>query len=161
MAAPRSVFCVVVVIIFVLHTLKTVPGQVMTVEEVHEYREQVRSMFQHAYDGYLRYAYPYDELQPLTCDGTDTWGRCEDVVETEVNFKNDSPGIFHRYCSGLFRSGCLGGWRMSVFFEITLDSVRGYWSGRVTCPRNSLLPRLTALYHHNYSGPKKGVRSTV
>ncbi|XP_066289002.1 ER degradation-enhancing alpha-mannosidase-like protein 2 isoform X2 [Branchiostoma lanceolatum] len=74
MAAPRSVFCVVVVIIFVLHTLKTVPGQVMTVEEVHEYREQVRSMFQHAYDGYLRYAYPYDELQPLTCDGTDTWG---------------------------------------------------------------------------------------
>ncbi|XP_078690236.1 ER degradation-enhancing alpha-mannosidase-like protein 2 isoform X1 [Branchiostoma floridae x Branchiostoma belcheri] len=51
-----------------------VPGQVMTVEEIHGYREQVRSMFQHAYNGYLQYAYPYDELQPLTCDGTDTWG---------------------------------------------------------------------------------------
>ncbi|XP_035678895.1 ER degradation-enhancing alpha-mannosidase-like protein 2 [Branchiostoma floridae] len=74
MAAPRCVFCVVVAIISVLHTFTVVPGQVMTVEEIHEYREQVRSMFQHAYDGYLQFAYPYDELQPLTCDGTDTWG---------------------------------------------------------------------------------------
>ncbi|XP_065363098.1 uncharacterized protein Edem1 [Calliphora vicina] len=39
-----------------------------------ELREQVRSMFQHAYDGYLRYASDYDELRPLTCDGVDTWG---------------------------------------------------------------------------------------
>jgi mannosidase alpha-like ER degradation enhancer 2 len=31
-------------------------------------------MFQHAYDSYLRYAYPLDELLPLTCNGTDTWG---------------------------------------------------------------------------------------
>ena len=31
-------------------------------------------MFHHAYDGYLKYAYPYDELRPLTCDGVDTWG---------------------------------------------------------------------------------------
>lgn len=31
-------------------------------------------MFQHAYDSYLRYAYPYDELRPLSCDGMDTWG---------------------------------------------------------------------------------------
>uniref|UniRef100_A0A1A9WGD0 alpha-1,2-Mannosidase n=1 Tax=Glossina brevipalpis TaxID=37001 RepID=A0A1A9WGD0_9MUSC len=31
-------------------------------------------MFQHAYDGYLRYASDYDELRPLTCDGVDTWG---------------------------------------------------------------------------------------
>ncbi|XP_078608056.1 ER degradation-enhancing alpha-mannosidase-like protein 2 isoform X2 [Branchiostoma floridae x Branchiostoma japonicum] len=74
MAAPRCVFCIVVAIISVLHTFTVVPGQVMTVEEIHEYREQVRSMFQHAYDGYLQFAYPYDELQPLTCDGTDTWG---------------------------------------------------------------------------------------
>ncbi|KAI8128316.1 hypothetical protein FF38_08562 [Lucilia cuprina] len=39
-----------------------------------ELREQVRSMFQHAYEGYLRYASDYDELRPLTCDGVDTWG---------------------------------------------------------------------------------------
>lgn len=32
-------------------------------------------MFQHAYDSYLKYAYPYDELRPLSCDGIDTWGR--------------------------------------------------------------------------------------
>ncbi|XP_050672302.1 ER degradation-enhancing alpha-mannosidase-like protein 2 isoform X2 [Leptidea sinapis] len=31
-------------------------------------------MFQHAYDSYLKYAYPYDELRPLSCDGMDTWG---------------------------------------------------------------------------------------
>lgn len=31
-------------------------------------------MFQHAYDGYLKYASKYDELRPLSCDGVDTWG---------------------------------------------------------------------------------------
>ena len=31
-------------------------------------------MFHHAYDGYLRHAFPYDELRPLSCDGVDTWG---------------------------------------------------------------------------------------
>ena len=31
-------------------------------------------MFGHAYEGYLRHAYPYDELRPLSCDGVDTWG---------------------------------------------------------------------------------------
>lgn len=37
-------------------------------------REEVRDMFQHAYEGYLRHAADYDELRPLTCDGIDTWG---------------------------------------------------------------------------------------
>lgn len=31
-------------------------------------------MFTHAYDSYLKYAFPYDELRPLSCDGVDTWG---------------------------------------------------------------------------------------
>lgn len=31
-------------------------------------------MFNHAYNSYLKYAYPYDELRPLSCDGVDTWG---------------------------------------------------------------------------------------
>ncbi|XP_034118769.1 ER degradation-enhancing alpha-mannosidase-like protein 2 [Drosophila albomicans] len=39
-----------------------------------ELREDVRRMFQHAYDGYLQHAGNYDELRPLTCDGHDTWG---------------------------------------------------------------------------------------
>ena len=38
------------------------------------FRDEVGEMFGHAYDGYLRYAYPYDELRPLSCDGVDTWG---------------------------------------------------------------------------------------
>ncbi|XP_023336094.1 ER degradation-enhancing alpha-mannosidase-like protein 2 [Eurytemora carolleeae] len=42
--------------------------------KLHKYREEVRSMFTHAYDSYLIHAYPYDELRPLSCDGVDTWG---------------------------------------------------------------------------------------
>jgi hypothetical protein len=38
------------------------------------YREKVKSMFYHAYNGYLDYAYPKDELRPLSCTGQDTWG---------------------------------------------------------------------------------------
>lgn len=37
-------------------------------------REEVRAMFDYAYTGYLTYAYPYDELRSLSCDGFDTWG---------------------------------------------------------------------------------------
>lgn len=37
-------------------------------------RSEVKEMFEHAYHGYMKYAYPYDELRPLTCDGVDTWG---------------------------------------------------------------------------------------
>ncbi|KAE9544112.1 hypothetical protein AGLY_001801 [Aphis glycines] len=39
-----------------------------------ELRSEVKEMFEHAYHGYMKYAYPYDELRPLTCDGVDTWG---------------------------------------------------------------------------------------
>lgn len=37
-------------------------------------REEVRTMFDYAYSGYLTHAYPYDELRSLSCDGFDTWG---------------------------------------------------------------------------------------
>lgn len=37
--------------------------------------ERAKQMFYHAYDSYVAFAYPYDELRPLTCDGHDTWGR--------------------------------------------------------------------------------------
>ncbi|XP_037936463.1 ER degradation-enhancing alpha-mannosidase-like protein 2 [Teleopsis dalmanni] len=49
-------------------------SQYYTKEKKLELREQVRSVFQHGYDSYLRYAADYDELRPLTCDGVDTWG---------------------------------------------------------------------------------------
>jgi len=34
------------------------------------FREKVKSMFYHAYNGYLDKAYPLDELKPLTCQGS-------------------------------------------------------------------------------------------
>ncbi|GMS79020.1 hypothetical protein PENTCL1PPCAC_1195, partial [Pristionchus entomophagus] len=43
-------------------------------EDERRYKEKVRGMFYHAYDGYLHHAYPKDELKPLTCEGHDTWG---------------------------------------------------------------------------------------
>ncbi|KAK7071055.1 ER degradation-enhancing alpha-mannosidase-like protein 2 [Halocaridina rubra] len=46
----------------------------ITDKEALKLREEVRGMFYHAYDGYMKHAYPYDELRPLTCDGHDTWG---------------------------------------------------------------------------------------
>ncbi|XP_076644377.1 ER degradation-enhancing alpha-mannosidase-like protein 2 [Halictus rubicundus] len=57
-------------------------GLLSSVNGVREYekkdlialREEVRSMFDHAYSSYLAYAYPYDELRSLSCDGFDTWG---------------------------------------------------------------------------------------
>lgn len=39
------------------------------------FREEVKEMFYHSYNSYLKYAYPYDELRPLSCDGIDTYGR--------------------------------------------------------------------------------------
>lgn len=44
-------------------------------QDVHRLREEVREMFQHAYQGYLTFAGDYDELRPLSCDGVNTWGR--------------------------------------------------------------------------------------
>lgn len=58
------------------------------------YREEVRDMFQHSYEGYLKYASPYDELRPLSCDGIDTWGSYSltliDALDTLVTIGNYS-----------------------------------------------------------------------
>eukprot|EP00040_Diaphanoeca_grandis_P044258 m.11812 g.11812 ORF g.11812 m.11812 type:complete len:814 (-) comp8994_c0_seq1:39-2480(-) len=35
---------------------------------------EVKQMFMHGYDSYMRHAFPMDELCPLTCTGRDTWG---------------------------------------------------------------------------------------
>ncbi|XP_076327043.1 ER degradation-enhancing alpha-mannosidase-like protein 2 [Tachypleus tridentatus] len=42
--------------------------------DLQKLRDRVMKMFYHAYDSYLKYAEPYDELRPLSCDGVDTWG---------------------------------------------------------------------------------------
>ncbi|CAI7751350.1 unnamed protein product [Closterium sp. NIES-54] len=37
-------------------------------------RHQVEEMFYHAYDGYKRFAFPQDELKPLSCSGSNPYG---------------------------------------------------------------------------------------
>ena len=34
-----------------------------------QYREKAREMFQFAYDSYMKYAFPQDELDPIHCRG--------------------------------------------------------------------------------------------
>ncbi|CAK9298912.1 unnamed protein product [Gordionus sp. m RMFG-2023] len=38
------------------------------------YKGKVKQMFIHAYDSYMKYAYPLDELKPISCSGMNTWG---------------------------------------------------------------------------------------
>jgi len=45
-----------------------------TEEHISKLKSEVEELFYHAYNGYMNYAYPFDELQPLTCRGMDTWG---------------------------------------------------------------------------------------
>ena len=69
------------------------------------FRDEVGEMFGHAYDGYLRYAYPYDELRPLSCDGVDTWGSYSltviDALDTLAVVGNHSE--FRRSATPFFR----------------------------------------------------------
>ncbi|XP_051533856.1 ER degradation-enhancing alpha-mannosidase-like protein 3 isoform X1 [Myxocyprinus asiaticus] len=44
-------------------------GHTMTAEEKSKIRDQILEMFDHAYDNYMKYAYPADELMPLSCRG--------------------------------------------------------------------------------------------
>ena len=41
----------------------------MSVRERHALRDQVKEMFDHGFDGYMRHAFPADELMPLSCKG--------------------------------------------------------------------------------------------
>uniref|UniRef100_A0A8R1DP77 alpha-1,2-Mannosidase n=1 Tax=Caenorhabditis japonica TaxID=281687 RepID=A0A8R1DP77_CAEJA len=56
------------------HAEKKNSGTYFTPTVIQEYREKVRRMFYHAYNGYLDNAFPLDELKPITCVGQDTWG---------------------------------------------------------------------------------------
>uniref|UniRef100_A0A8C6SRC6 alpha-1,2-Mannosidase n=1 Tax=Neogobius melanostomus TaxID=47308 RepID=A0A8C6SRC6_9GOBI len=44
-------------------------GQHMTPDEKTVIRDQIVEMFDHAYGSYMKYAYPADELMPLSCKG--------------------------------------------------------------------------------------------
>uniref|UniRef100_T1IZX8 alpha-1,2-Mannosidase n=1 Tax=Strigamia maritima TaxID=126957 RepID=T1IZX8_STRMM len=69
MAAPMQ-------FVYIILSLITsgVIGIKYTENDLQNYRNRVKEMFYHAYDKYIEYAYPYDELRPLSCDGIDTWG---------------------------------------------------------------------------------------
>ncbi|KAJ3410692.1 ER degradation-enhancing alpha-mannosidase-like protein 1 [Chytridiales sp. JEL 0842] len=41
----------------------------MSKDRIAYYREKARDMFFHGYNGYMKHAYPMDELNPLTCTG--------------------------------------------------------------------------------------------
>ncbi|CAD6199695.1 unnamed protein product [Caenorhabditis auriculariae] len=45
-----------------------------TESDMARYRDKVKNMFYHAYNGYLAHGYPLDELKPISCTGQDTWG---------------------------------------------------------------------------------------
>jgi len=49
-------------------------SRVWTSRQKHAMRERVREMFHHGYDSYMRYAFPHDELKPLSKSWTDSLG---------------------------------------------------------------------------------------
>ncbi|XP_038139580.1 ER degradation-enhancing alpha-mannosidase-like protein 3 [Cyprinodon tularosa] len=57
------------VITSLLSWVKCLENQSMTPEEKTNIRNQILEMFDHAYGSYMKYAYPADELMPLSCKG--------------------------------------------------------------------------------------------
>ncbi|XP_076471092.1 ER degradation-enhancing alpha-mannosidase-like protein 2 [Babylonia areolata] len=84
--------------------------------DMNHYREKVKDMFYHAYNGYIEHAYPYDELRPLTCDGHDTWGSYSltliDALDTLAVMGNYSE--FRRVCHHLID-------RAETFFDMDIN----------------------------------------
>jgi len=50
----------------------------MTLLKKRELKEKAKEMIYHAFNGYMKYAFPSDELHPLTCNGKDR----------DINFEN-------------------------------------------------------------------------
>jgi len=43
----------------------------MSIKKQRELKEKTKEMIYHAFNGYMKYAFPSDELHPLTCNGKD------------------------------------------------------------------------------------------
>ncbi|CAM6075785.1 unnamed protein product [Sphagnum tenellum] len=56
--------------------LASVPAAAASVsrDESAELRDEVKEMFYHAFDNYMRHAFPLDELRPMSCTGEDSLG---------------------------------------------------------------------------------------
>ncbi|KFD62982.1 hypothetical protein M514_03606 [Trichuris suis] len=43
-------------------------------EKMNYYKNKVKEIFNNAYENYINFAFPYDELKPISCQGMNTWG---------------------------------------------------------------------------------------
>eukprot|EP00736_Rhodelphis_marinus_P013413 Rmarinus@m.26881 len=69
-------------------------------QRIQSLREEVKDMFYEGYNGYLEHGLPFDELQPITCDGTNRFGGISvtmiDALDSHVLFGNYTE--FRRAC---------------------------------------------------------------
>ncbi|XP_062411063.1 ER degradation-enhancing alpha-mannosidase-like protein 3 isoform X1 [Sardina pilchardus] len=60
---------VLLIVMNLSHGVTGLDDQAMSPEEKSKVRDQILEMFDHAYGSYMKYAYPADELMPLSCRG--------------------------------------------------------------------------------------------
>ncbi|KAL3872065.1 hypothetical protein ACJMK2_040022 [Sinanodonta woodiana] len=65
----NGVVVIVTIFIVIVFILEETPVAGMTSVEKRQLKEQVIEMFNHAYGAYMRYAFPADDLMPLSCKG--------------------------------------------------------------------------------------------
>ncbi|XP_045479503.1 ER degradation-enhancing alpha-mannosidase-like protein 2 [Harmonia axyridis] len=70
----KNIYLLPSLFFFLLHTERVVSIRSYNKKDLNKLRDEVKEMFYHAYNSYLKFAYPYDELRPLSCDGIDTYG---------------------------------------------------------------------------------------
>eukprot|EP00755_Sulcionema_specki_P023636 Sspe_Gene.79372::Locus_49760_Transcript_1_1_Confidence_1.000_Length_891::g.79372::m.79372/K10085/EDEM2; ER degradation enhancer, mannosidase alpha-like 2 len=85
-------FAVAEAVVDHVHNMPRVTDLHYTRERRLELKEAVHEMFQHAWDGYMRHAWPADELMPLSCRKNDNFGGYAltviDSLDTLVMFGN-------------------------------------------------------------------------
>ncbi|KAK6191386.1 hypothetical protein SNE40_003090 [Patella caerulea] len=110
-------FAMLMTFLVVTQAFLPVQGRIISDKERLSYRDRVAAMFHHAYDAYLKYAYPYDELRPLTCDGHDTWGSYSltlvDALDTLIVMGNNTE--FRRIAELLIE-------KSQDFFDIDINA---------------------------------------
>ncbi|KAH8870466.1 ER degradation-enhancing alpha-mannosidase-like protein 2 [Schistosoma japonicum] len=92
-------FCISFFFFLIIH------NKIGLAHDMENLKYRVKNIFYHAYDSYLKYAYPLDELRPLSCDGHDTWGSFSltliDALDTLVIMDNFTE--FRRAARALLR----------------------------------------------------------
>ncbi|XP_015930043.1 ER degradation-enhancing alpha-mannosidase-like protein 2 [Parasteatoda tepidariorum] len=134
------IFCYVYILIFSIITFESHSFRTFSDDDVKVYREKVVQMFQHAYDHYLKSAYPYDELQPISCRGMDTWGSFSltliDALDTLVVMKNYSE--FRRVVNTLLSTADFNVNINVSVFETNIRVVGGLLSAHLLSKRAGL-----------------------